>query len=176
MPKKKVKKIRGSRTCGGGSHKRRRGAGNRGGRGKAGVHKHAYIKFVKLAKAGLYEFGKHGFTRPKILRKDYLLTREVREVLRELKEEGLLDEYTYRYFKARPELNAGDLDLIVDRLVSLGLAEKEGEIYRVDLTRLGYTKLLGSGRVTKAMEVKVYEATERAVSKIENAGGSVVTE
>ena len=49
MPKKKVKKFRGSRTFGWGSHKNRRGRGNRGGAGNAGVHKHKYIKFVKLA-------------------------------------------------------------------------------------------------------------------------------
>ncbi|MDY6959120.1 MAG: 50S ribosomal protein L15, partial [Halobacteriota archaeon] len=30
MDKKKVKKFRGTRTCGGGTHKNRRGAGNRG--------------------------------------------------------------------------------------------------------------------------------------------------
>ncbi len=174
MPKKKVKKYRGSRTCGGGSHKNRRGAGNRGGRGNAGVHKHKYIKFVKLAKAGLYQFGKHGFTRPKTVRKDYLNEKSVKETLRELKKEGRLDEYTYKFLYSRPELNVGDLDEIIDRLVELGLAEKSGDVYRVDLTELGYSKLLGSGNVTKAIEVKIFEATPRAVSKIEAAGGRVV--
>ncbi len=174
MPKKKVKKFRGSRTCGGGSHKKRRGAGNRGGRGNAGVHKHKYIKFVKLAKVGLYEFGKHGFTRPKCVRKDYINEKTVKETLRWLKEEGKLDDYTYKYLYSRPELNVGDLDEIIDRLVELGLAEKSGDVYKVDLTELGYTKLLGSGRVTKPMEVKVFEATEKAINKVEKAGGTVV--
>jgi large subunit ribosomal protein L15 len=175
MPKKKVKKIRGSRTCGWGSHKKRRGAGHRGGRGNAGVHKHKYIKFVKLAKQGLYEFGKSGFTRPAQLRKDYQIVKDVRETLKELKKKDLLDNYTYRYLYSRPELNVGDLDEILDRLVALGLAEKEDK-YRVDLTQFGYTKLLGSGNITKPVEVVVYEATEKAVSKIKAAGGSVLTE
>ncbi len=174
MPKKKVKKYRGSRTCGGGSHKKRRGAGNRGGRGNAGVHKHKYIKFVKLAKLGLYQFGKHGFTRPKCVRKDYINERNVKETLRELKKAGKLDEYTYKFLYSRPELNVGDLDEIVEKLVELGLAEKSGDMYRVDLTELGYTKLLGAGSVTKPIEVKVFEATPKAISKIEAAGGSVL--
>ena len=39
-----IKKFRGSRTCGGGTHKNRRGAGNRGGRGKAGGRKHHFVR------------------------------------------------------------------------------------------------------------------------------------
>lgn len=175
MPKKKVKKIRGTRTCGGGSHKKRRGRGSRGGAGNAGVCKHKYIKFIKLAKEGKYEFGKEGFTRPKSIRKDYVAINSVKETLRMLKEEGRLDEYTYRYLYSRPELNVGELNEIIDRLVSLGLAEKDGDVYRVDLTELGYSKLLGSGLVTKRIEVKVYEATQKAVEKLEAMGGKVVT-
>ena len=39
--KRKIRNYRGSRTCGGGSAKNRKGAGNRGGRGKAGYLKQA---------------------------------------------------------------------------------------------------------------------------------------
>lgn len=50
---KRGRKFRGSRTHGRGSHKKHRGAGSRGGRGKAGRCKHHF---------GLYgNFGKHGF-------------------------------------------------------------------------------------------------------------------
>ncbi|MET1124729.1 MAG: uL15 family ribosomal protein [Archaeoglobaceae archaeon] len=176
MPKKKVKKIRGSRTCGWGNHKNRRGAGCRGGRGNAGVHKHKYIRFIKLAKLGLYEFGKHGFSRPKSVTKKYRNEMNVKATLKELKKEGKLDEYTYRYLKSRPDINVSDLDAIIDRLVSLGLAEKDGDVYKVDLTALGYTKLLGAGNVSKKMEVRVFEATPKALEKIEAAGGRVITE
>ncbi len=58
--KRKVKKIRGSRTCGGGSHKKRRGAGNRGGRGLAGGHKHKWTWIIKYKPD---HFGKYGFKR-----------------------------------------------------------------------------------------------------------------
>jgi len=52
----KKKRQRGSRTHGGGSHKNRRGAGHRGGRGAAGRDKHEFHNHEPL--------GKSGFTRP----------------------------------------------------------------------------------------------------------------
>lgn len=52
----KKRRQRGSRTHGGGTHKNRRGAGNRGGRGKAGSRKHEMHHY------GPWE--KHGFKRP----------------------------------------------------------------------------------------------------------------
>ncbi|MFN3383359.1 MAG: uL15 family ribosomal protein [Archaeoglobaceae archaeon] len=174
MAKLKVKKFRGSRTCGGGSHKKRRGAGHRGGRGNAGVHKHKYLKFLKLEKLGLYEFGKHGFTRPRSVVEEFSREKELKQRLKELKEQGKLDENTYRILKSRREINVGDLDAIIENLVSLGLAEKRGEKFFVDLGNLGYSKLLGSGNVTKAIEVKVANATGKAVEKLKELGGGVV--
>jgi large subunit ribosomal protein L15 len=53
--KDKIKKFRGSRTCGGGTHKNRRGAGNRGGRGKAGMKGQHFYHAVRAG------FGKRGF-------------------------------------------------------------------------------------------------------------------
>ncbi len=64
MPVNKRSKYRGSRTCGGGTHKNRRGAGNRGGRGQAGINAHRFVKFY--LKMGGPVFGKHGFNRSPI--------------------------------------------------------------------------------------------------------------
>ncbi|MFB6194311.1 MAG: uL15m family ribosomal protein [Halobaculum sp.] len=52
----KKKRQRGSRTHSGGTHKNRRGAGHRGGRGRAGRDKHEYQNYEPL--------GKYGFTPP----------------------------------------------------------------------------------------------------------------
>jgi len=52
----KSKRQRGSRTHGGGTHKNRRGAGHRGGRGDAGRDKHEMHNHPPI--------GKSGFTRP----------------------------------------------------------------------------------------------------------------
>jgi len=59
MPTNKRSKYRGSRTCGGGTHKNRRGAGNRGGRGRAGINAHHFVKWYK--ELGGPVFGKDGF-------------------------------------------------------------------------------------------------------------------
>jgi large subunit ribosomal protein L15 len=58
----KKKRQRGSRTHGGGTHKNRRGAGHRGGHGRAGRSKHEFHNYGPL--------GKHGFKRPQKLKED----------------------------------------------------------------------------------------------------------
>ncbi len=58
----KKQRQRGSRTHGGGTHKNRRGAGHRGGRGAAGRDKHEQHNYEPL--------GKHGFTRPDAVTED----------------------------------------------------------------------------------------------------------
>ncbi|RJS69775.1 50S ribosomal protein L15 [Methanophagales archaeon] len=45
--KKRIKKIRGTRTCGGGSHKKRRGKGSKGGSGNAGAYGHHFVWSLK---------------------------------------------------------------------------------------------------------------------------------
>ncbi|AQL43564.1 50S ribosomal protein L15 [Halorientalis sp. IM1011] len=73
----KKKRQRGSRTHGGGSHKNRRGAGHRGGRGRAGRDKHEFHNYEPL--------GKSGFKRPQKLKE------EIAEIdLRELDEDAAL--------------------------------------------------------------------------------------
>jgi len=56
----RTRKFRGSRTHGRGK-KAGRGAGLRGGRGNAGMHKHKWISTVKYYPE---HFGHHGFKRP----------------------------------------------------------------------------------------------------------------
>ncbi|SEW08592.1 uL15m family ribosomal protein [Natrinema salifodinae] len=58
----KKRRQRGSRTHSGGSHKNRRGAGHRGGRGRAGRSKHEFHNYEPK--------GKHGFKRPQDIREE----------------------------------------------------------------------------------------------------------
>ncbi|TYL35895.1 50S ribosomal protein L15 [Natronococcus pandeyae] len=58
----KKRRQRGSRTHSGGSHKNRRGAGHRGGRGRAGRSKHEFHNYEPK--------GKHGFKRPQDIREN----------------------------------------------------------------------------------------------------------
>ncbi|HZD43915.1 MAG TPA: uL15 family ribosomal protein [Methanomicrobiales archaeon] len=57
MPESQRSKFRGSRTCGGGTHKNRRGAGSRGGRGHVGACKHHFVRWYLQG----FRYGKDGF-------------------------------------------------------------------------------------------------------------------
>jgi large subunit ribosomal protein L15 len=69
-------------------------------------------------------------------------------------------------------INVGQLELLMTRLVREGVEKKDTR--ELNLTALGYDKLLGSGRVKGAWKVTVDSATPRAREKIEGAGGAVV--
>jgi len=138
----KTSKYRGSRTHGRGK-KAGRGAGLRGGRGNAGLHKHKWISTVKYDPE---HFGRHGFKRPQSV------------------------------VSSKVTINLSDLEQALPRLAEEGAAvEKDGK-WSVDLAKLGIDKLLGSGRVTKALAVKVAEASGNAEEKLKAAGGELVRE
>lgn len=90
------------------------------------------------------------------------------------------DHFGHRGFK-RPEIvtchdktiNLGDLDSSVEKLVKNKLAVKSGNSYAVDLSALGFDKLLGSGTVRNKLNVKVGKCSSKAKEKIEAAGGKL---
>ena len=58
--------------------------------------------------------------------------------------------------------------------VSRKLAEEKEGIIVIDLKKLGYNKLLGSGKVTKKLKITAPSASAMAVEKVSKAGGTVV--
>ena len=52
--------------------------------------------------------------------------------------------------------------------------KKEGEKNILDLTTLGYAKLLGGGQVKNAYVVKIKQSTASAQEKVKEAGGEVL--
>ena len=145
--RKKSRKIRGAKT-GRGSGKRARGAGNRGGRGRAGLGKRAsHKKSMLIAHPELGGIGKHGFVSVKQKKK--------------LKQKAI---------------NVKMLDSIVEKLVSMKLAEKKDDYYEIDLSKLGYSKLIGTGFVKNKIYVHVKQFSESAKNKIEAAGGKIISE
>jgi len=58
----------------------------------------------------------------------------------------------------------------LEELAPSGQQEK----LQIDLAALGYTKLLGSGKVTKALTVQVSSYSKLAAEKIKRAGGEIV--
>ncbi len=137
MPTNKRSKYRGSRTCGGGTHKNRRGAGNRGGRGRAGINAHHFVKWYK--EMGGPVFGKDGFSNSSTL------TVSVMDI--------------------------GIIDQIVPSLLAQGIAKNEGDAIVLNIAEIGIEKVLGSGRVTKKLNISAPAFSESAKIKIEKMGG-----
>jgi len=69
-------------------------------------------------------------------------------------------------------INVEALNLLADKL----LTKKQEEKTVIDLTAMGYTKLLGTGRVGRSMIIKVVECSKSAAEKVKNAGGQVLME
>lgn len=132
---KKSRKIRGRKT-GRGSGKNTRGAGNRGGRGKAGINKRAAHRKTLLTK-----YPELGF-----------------------KEKGFVSIKQKKDFHPK-SINVGQIDKL-----SLKLGNE------IDLSKLGYGKLLGKGKIRNKMIIKVNSFTNKAKQKIESAGGKILSE
>jgi len=139
--KRKVRKFRGKRTYGYGSHKKHRGKGSKGGKGKAGLHKHKWSYTVKYAPE---HFGKRGFKRPSA-------------VVKEIK-----------------AINLKKLDQISEKLLEQKLAEKENDKIKINVLKLGYKKVLGSGKLTKPLIIEAKYFSKQAIKKIEEAKGKAV--
>jgi large subunit ribosomal protein L15 len=69
-------------------------------------------------------------------------------------------------------INVGTLDSVAARLST----EKQEDKAVVDLAALGYTKLLGTGKITKPIIIKVASCSKSAAEKVKNAGGQVLME
>lgn len=126
---------------GGGSVKKRRGAGNRGGRGFAGGHKHKWSTVVQFDRE---RFGKRRFPRPPKAR------------------------------FATSFVNVGELDRRSDELLEEKSAKREEDKIVIEASKLGFEKVLGSGKVTRPIKVVAKAFSESAKRKLEEAGGEAV--
>lgn len=170
----KKRRQRGSRTHGGGTHKNRRGAGNRGGRGRAGRSKHEFHNYEDL--------GKSGFSPP---------GDDPDKVIVNLKELDTLVYEAYIGAESQAEMHGDSSDssdpesgshtTATDGGVSTVQAGVElshsNSITRVDLTKVhsdaDIVKLLGSGSLSRAIQVMVDACSINAKRAVKAAGGSV---
>jgi len=140
--RREKKRRRGERTYHG-RHGYPRGAGSKGGRGNAGLHKHRWLWTIKYKPD---HFGKEGFT-------------------------SRFKKYKWQIPKI---INVGFLDEMAEFLVKEGKAKKEGGKIVINLKEFSIDKLLGSGKVTKALIIEgIREFSARAKEKIEAAGGEI---
>ncbi len=138
---RKTRKLRGSRTVGYGQVGQHRKSGSRGGKGKAGLHKHKWSWTVKYAPN---YFGRDEFKPP-------------------------------RRTIAKKWINVSQLNEIYEGLSKIGKIKKKDGKALIDLTDLGYDKLLGEGEVKHPYYVMAKSFTKSAKDKIEKAGGVLET-
>jgi large subunit ribosomal protein L15 len=69
-------------------------------------------------------------------------------------------------------INVGALDEMAEKLST----RMEKNKFFIDLESLGYTKLLGTGSVTKPLIVKVPSCSSSTTRKIKEAGGQILIE
>ena len=58
--------------------------------------------------------------------------------------------------------------------VDQGSASKKGKVVSIDLKKMGYDKLLGTGVPSQAYKITISAASAKAVEKVEAAGGEVI--
>ena len=120
--KKKVYRMRGKRTHGGGASKNRRGRGSRK------THKRTFTtNIAHVRKYEPWRINKKGFV------------------------------------SQRKKEKAVNLDWISER------ADKE-----IDITALGFGKVLGGGKIAKPLKIKAHTFSKKAKEKIEKAGGEAI--
>ena len=73
-------------------------------------------------------------------------------------------------------INVGELDGLIDKLAAENKLEKKREKVFLDLDNLGYNKLLGMGKTTKPMLIKVSSYSKAAAEKINESGGQILKE
>ena len=135
----KKKRQRGSRTHGGGTHKNRRGAGHRGGRGAAGRDKHEHHNHPPL--------GKSGFTRPEKAQTE-VVTVDVRELDEDaplLVADGLAEETDGGYRIDEHDVVDGADSADVVKVLGSGQVRNELEVVADDFSESAREKVEAAG-------------------------------
>ena len=73
-------------------------------------------------------------------------------------------------FNRHPSLRKVNISINLKEVCQIA----EGD--EINLSEMGYDKLLGSGRIEKALKITVAYASARAIEKVQAAGGSVILE
>lgn len=74
---------------------------------------------------------------------------------------------------AHLSINIGEIDEQLDILVSKNIAKKETSVVKIDVSKLGYDKVIGKGVVRHSLHLYAKNFTPRAKEKIEAAGGKI---
>ncbi len=80
----------------------------------------------------------------------------------------------YSLTKDTKFLNLRELDIILDKIKGSDAVQEENGKIKVSLKKLGYDKLLGTGKITKPVIVEGAHFSKNAIKKIEEIGGKAV--
>ncbi len=72
-------------------------------------------------------------------------------------------------------INVEELQKKINTLLEKKKITKEGDTYVIDLNSIGYNKLLGKGIVLNKLKISVESSSEKAIQKVQEKGGVVVT-
>ena len=75
---------------------------------------------------------------------------------------------------ANNSINLKTIEEKSESWITEGIATKKGKVVSVDLTEMGYDKLLGTGSTTQSYKLTISAASAKAVEKIEAAGGEIL--
>jgi large subunit ribosomal protein L15 len=147
--RKKSRRMHANRTRGYGTIGAHRAKGVKGGTGlTTGKFKHKWTYYLKMRAEGFpgpdgdkWRIGFTGFKRPQKMLRIYAVN----------------------------AINIKDVELNLDKWLEDGKVEKKGTTYIVDLKSLHYNKLIGTGNVTKPMEITVEKASKKAIEKLKAA-------
>jgi large subunit ribosomal protein L15 len=71
-------------------------------------------------------------------------------------------------------VNLNYLEEHADDLIAIGIASKDGDAIVIDVTELGYDKVLAKGKITKAYKISAPQFSASAIEKIEELGGEAI--
>jgi large subunit ribosomal protein L15 len=158
----KASRMRGSMTHGGGHKKKRRGAGNRGGKGFSGTGARGDQKNPSVV-TGARDFfkqlsAKKGIKMKKVM-KNYV-------------------HFGKKGFKSKNATNEvlslNYIEVNFDKMVEMGLIAKDKNEYIFDATSAGYDKILGKSKFSKKITIICNEISQTAQQRVEEAGGKVI--
>jgi len=114
-----------------------------GSRGGRGMAGLHKHKVMRMIKYMPDHFGKHGFVRPGAV------VKKIRTI------------------------NVGDLNLLVDKLLEEKKLKKSKDGIKLNLSELGYDKLLGKGKLKHKLIVEVKLFSQKAKKELEKVGGKL---
>lgn len=71
-------------------------------------------------------------------------------------------------------VNLGYLEEQANNLIANGKASKDGDSIVIDVTELGYDKVLAKGKITKPFIISAHNFSSSAIEKIEELGGEAI--